>query len=70
MSNKTIELERKQTYRLPAVPNFIGIHGNNRDEVVTVSIVDFSEEDLRIIGKAWTDALVESAKNKRKLSCR
>ena len=47
----------------PSVPNFIQVRVGNKKEVVTVPVQDFSEEELREIGKRWTEDLV--AKGRR-----
>lgn len=47
----------------PSVPNFISVRIGNSKEVVAVPVKDFSEEELREIGKRWTEDLV--AKSRR-----
>lgn len=42
---------------LPRLPNFIRLH-----EGAMLPIDAFSEEELRALGAAWTDALVAKAK--------
>lgn len=55
-----ITIKREQKICLPSLPNFI------RDETEkAISIADFTEEQLREIGKQWTEALVRKAKTKK-----
>jgi hypothetical protein len=56
----TITIRREQRVQLPSLPNFI----RDADDKA-ISIVDLSEEQLREIGKQWTDALVRKAASKR-----
>jgi hypothetical protein len=49
----------------PTVPNFIFINvGSQR---TGHSVADFSVEELKEIGRKWTESLVANAANKRKL---
>jgi len=43
---------------LPSVPNYISVNG------VMTSISEFTEEELREIGLAWTELLIKKAKSK------
>lgn len=43
---------------LPSVPNFISVEG------VMTPIREFTEEELREIGLAWTELLIKKAKNR------
>jgi len=46
---------------IPLTPNFI-----RYDQRKIIPIWQFTEEELREIGKEWTEALVKSAAKKRK----
>lgn len=56
----------KTEIQTPTTPNFIQVR-IGKDQSTTVPISDFSEEELREIGKKWTEDLVASAR-KRKLN--
>lgn len=47
----------------PTVPNFIHVRIGNNKEVVYAAVKDFTEAELREIGKKWTEDLV--AKSRR-----
>lgn len=47
--------------KIPRVPNFIREDGGDGN----FSVADFTDEQLREIGSAWTDDLIENAKRKR-----
>lgn len=49
---------------VPSIPAFIRVSTRKPDEIVSVPIEQFSELELREIGRLWTEALVSSA-NKR-----
>lgn len=55
-------MKRKITKELeisiPTLPNFLCV-----GETECLSISDFSEKELRQIGKEWTDALVRKSKS-------
>lgn len=46
---------------IPSVPNFIMVG----DDKKAVSTQNFTEDELREIGKEWTEKLVKHAKAKR-----
>jgi len=48
-------MEKKMSVKCPSVPNFlvVGTH--------SLSITEFSEEELREVGKEWTERLIEHA---------
>lgn len=52
-------LEKKFTITIPSVPNFIKVGEQS------LSIADFSEAELRAIGRAWTEDLLKAGKKKR-----
>lgn len=52
-------LEKKFTIMIPSTPNFIKVGEQN------LSIADFSEAELKAIGRAWTDELIKAGKKKR-----
>lgn len=57
----TIELKLKT----PRVPNYIGLEDNithNRDGGAKIHISKLSEEQLREIGKQWTEDLIAHSK--------
>lgn len=54
-----MSLEKKFTITIPSTPNFIKVGEQN------LSVAEFTEHELRAIGRAWTDELLKSAKKKR-----
>lgn len=58
---KQVEIE----IEVPAIPNFVRNLVKGRDKAILVPISDFTEEELRQIGKEWTEKLVKQAKKKR-----
>lgn len=56
---KTIKLDKRTTINIPSIPNFIKCG----DSVEAIQY--FTSEELRKIGKAWTDELVVKARQKR-----
>jgi hypothetical protein len=56
MSEATVLLNRETEIRLPMTPNFIN----------GVPIASFTDLELRRIGEAWTDHLIERARDKRR----
>lgn len=53
-----ITFMKESKLELPMRPNWIKIDG------VSVNTADIPEGTLRLIGKSWTEALVDEAKNK------
>ena len=56
---KKIKLDNRTTVNIPQVPNFIRCGDS------TEAISRFTSEELRMIGKEWTDALVVKARSRR-----
>ena len=57
---KNIEME------LPSLPNFIRAKETMKgQERSVIDVADFSDEELREIGKEWTEALIEHARERR-----
>lgn len=56
------EISVQVKFRLPTLPNFIVLAGN---EHLSIPIHHASDAELRAIGEAWTEALIERAKRKR-----
>jgi hypothetical protein len=54
----------KTEIQTPTTPNFIHVQ-IGKDQSNTVPISDFSEEELREIGKKWTEDLVVSARRRK-----
>lgn len=54
-----IKLDNRTTVEVPLTPNFIKCGDN------TEPISRFTSEELRKIGKEWTDALVVKARERR-----
>jgi hypothetical protein len=54
-----MKLKRELDVKLPSRPNFIEVGG------VSTSIADFTSEELRAIGTAWTMELIDLADRKR-----
>jgi hypothetical protein len=48
----------------PTVPNYLQVRIGNTNEPVTVPVKDFTEEELREVGKKYTENLV--AKSRRR----
>jgi hypothetical protein len=58
--------EKKVKTITPMVPNFIRISEvKSLSGGGTIDIKDFTDEELRQIGKDWTDALIRNAKQRR-----
>lgn len=51
------------TYEIPSTPNFILVRGRVD---LSIPIADVPDADLRKIGAAWTERLVEKAQQRRK----
>lgn len=49
--NKTVN------YKIPQLPSFIRGENDN-----PISISEFTESELKMIGEAWTNALIEKSK--------
>jgi len=49
-------MEKKITVHCPLVPNFI------KTDYEMISIADFTEDELREIGKEWTEELIKKSK--------
>lgn len=58
---KKLKLDNRTTVDIPSVPNFIRCGDN------TESISRFTTEELRMIGKEWTEELVVKARSKRNI---
>lgn len=52
-------MQKKFTVQIPQIPNFITV-GEQK-----LSIADFSEGELRAIGREWTAELIKAGKKKR-----
>jgi len=66
-----LELTKRMSVELPTMPNFLKVSetfGENGIKDHTVSVIEFTDQQLREIGKNWTEALVEHAKEKREKS--
>jgi len=51
---------------LPMRPNFI----RTPHKDVSVPVADLTDDQLREIGKEWTEALIQKARQRRKEKCR
>lgn len=58
MIRPTIVLRNQVKVRLPLVPNFLIVEGSDH----SIPVRAFSDRDLRALGKAWTEALLERAR--------
>lgn len=58
---KSRTLTVKWSVQLPTVPNFILSTGDQK-----VDIAHVSDDGLRELGAAWTEALIENAQKRRK----
>jgi len=61
-----VTIKTNKTLFLPTLPNFI--RSDSDDPMIPIE--DLSQEQLTEIGKAWTDALLQHAKERRKLNIR
>lgn len=62
--DKTFRLKREVEFRLPTIPNYILVAGEEKGpngEPQSLSIKTFTETELREIGRRWTEALVAKA---------
>lgn len=59
MKTKAIEAGAQILISLPLTPNFL------RSNFGTLPIAFFTDEQLREVGRAWTEALVEKARSRR-----
>lgn len=57
-------MEKKIKFKLPMLPNFVMAEGNSQ---YSTDIKDFTDEELKQIGKEWTEALLAHAQKRRKL---
>ena len=48
----------------PSTPNFIKVRVGSKEEV-TLPISDFTDEELREVGRKWTKELIISAKRRK-----
>lgn len=55
---------------LPLLPNYIRVRGPGGHGELVIDIAQFSNARLRLIGKAWTEALVAQAAKRRKRKAR
>lgn len=54
---KNIKLHKEIMFQLPSIPNFL-ISTNTR---YSVAISEFTEKELREIGREWTNLLVKKS---------
>lgn len=59
---KNIEAKLTLKIKLPSVPNFILLAG---DSNTSISVAEFSDEELKKIGELWTAELIKNAEKKR-----
>lgn len=55
----------KTILKVPTLPNFLTVVIPGGAELAKISIGDIREDDLRELGKRWTEELVAHAKAKR-----
>jgi len=55
----------KTEIQQPAVPAFLKVRLGSGSETTLVPVKDFSEEELREVGRRWTEDLV--ARSKRRI---
>lgn len=60
MDELKVELGITASVNVPLVPNFLML--NDRGHTYSIPVRCFTEEALRKLGAAWTEALVENAK--------
>ena len=60
-------MQKSLSIIVPSVPNFLLI-GDSTDEKrrITIPVEEFSDSELKKIGKEWTEKLLEEAAKKRK----
>jgi len=60
-------MEKKMKFTTPKVPNFIIVENTHAKEgEFSVSVAEFSDEEIYEIGVEWTNKLLERAKEIRK----
>lgn len=59
MSRDSLKIQISQEFRLPILPGYIVT-----TDGVSIAVETFSEEQLREIGKQWTEALVKKARDR------
>jgi hypothetical protein len=62
--SKRVEHQITVTADVPLLPNFI------RSGELVLPVEQFSDDILRKLGKAWTEALIEHARKRRKANRR
>ena len=65
MPKNTITTTTKLKVQVPTVPNFLAVHTGNTRHTNSIAVHQLSDADLRRIGQAWTDKLIERARLKR-----
>ena len=56
----TITINVELEIKMPSIPNFINI--KDPKGTISIPVKDIKKEDLRKIGKTWTDELVKKGK--------
>jgi len=51
------------TVKVPIAPNFLRVVGDEEDDQ-PVDVADVSDGELRRLGEAWTEALIENARSR------
>mgnify|MGYP000965704030 CR=1 FL=1 len=62
-NNKSLGLIVNMQFEIPITPNFIRL---SSDKEKAIPIEKLTDEQLKILGQAWTNKLIERAREKRK----
>lgn len=66
----TMKLELEATIEIPALPNFINATsypGENAVKTHSIPVADIKDDQLKEIGRLWTEALLKHAEERRKI---
>jgi hypothetical protein len=62
-----IKIKKDLTIVIPMLPNYIRVvsAGSASESIIPIPVQEFQDAELQKLGKAWTNALIESAQKKR-----
>jgi hypothetical protein len=61
-------MEKKVKIEIPSLPNFIRTKAFDQGtDRASIPIEDFTPDELRDLGKEWTEALIKHSEERRKL---
>ena len=58
-------MEAKLKIKLPSLPNYLSIESSYTNNA-NIDVKDLSDDDLKNLGKEWTEALLKHARERRK----